>query len=216
MTLWGFFKRWERPFQVTVSGDRRPAGIGVHRSPALIRRDFTRQLGIRVTSPARTVLDSAPSLSDRTVRRAVNDARLLRYLHLPELADVIERFPRHPGAARLRGLLATPGGPTRSEFEDTFPAFCECFGLPRPVMGARVAGYEVDALFPGERVIVELDGWEYHSGREALERDRSRDADTLASGLVTVRITWERMLWAPSREAGRLHLILRGRSAEAA
>ncbi|MBV8987744.1 MAG: type IV toxin-antitoxin system AbiEi family antitoxin domain-containing protein [Solirubrobacterales bacterium] len=216
MTLWGFFKRWERPFQVTVSGDRRPAGIEVHRSHALLRRDLTKQLGIRVTSPARTVLDCSPTLSDRSVRRAVNDARLSRYLRLPELADVIERFPRHPGAARLRGLLASPGGPTRSEFEDAFPAFCDCFSLPRPVMGARVAGYEVDALFPAQRVIVELDGWEYHSSRDAFERDRNRDAETLASGLVTVRITWQRLLVAPNREAERLHAILAGRSLKAA
>jgi hypothetical protein len=215
MTLWGFFKRWETPFQVTVIGDRRPRGIEVHRSSALIRRDLTRQLGIRVTSPARTLLDSAPNLSDRSLKCVVNNARLSHHLHLPALADVIERFPRHPGAAPLGALVATPGGPTRSDFEDAFPAFCECFALPAPLMAATVAGHEVDALFVAQRVIVELDGWEYHSSRDAFERDRDRDADTLAAEFVTVRITWERMIWAPSREADRLHAILAARRAEA-
>ncbi len=216
MTLWGLLKRWEKPFQVTVTGDRRPKDITVHRSSTLRRRDLTKQLGIPVTSPARTLLDCAPALSERAFRRAVNDARLGNHLHLPALADVVESAANHPGAARLRGLLATSDGPTRSEFEDTFRSFCECFGLPRPLMGARVAGYEVDALFPAQRLIVELDGWRYHSDRDAFERDRNRDADTLAAGFGTVRITWERILSTPSGEAQRLQLILAGRTAQAA
>ena len=32
MTLWGFWKRWDTPFEVTVTRDRRPQGITVHRS----------------------------------------------------------------------------------------------------------------------------------------------------------------------------------------
>jgi hypothetical protein len=211
MTLWGFLKRWERPLHVTVLGDRRPRGIEVHRSTALTRRDLTKQLGIRVTSPARTLLDAAPSLADKTLKRAVNDARLSTYLHLPDLADVIERFPRHVGAKRLSAVLSRPGGPTRSEWEDFFPAFCEWHDLPVPLMSVRVAGYEVDALFPVERVIVELDSWEYHSSRDAFERDRDRDADNLAAGFETVRITWDRMVLTPSKEAKRLDVVLEAR-----
>jgi hypothetical protein len=211
MTLWGFLKRWETPLHVTVLGDRRPRGIKVHRSTALIRHDLTKQLGIPVTSPARTLLDAAPSLGDRTLKRAVNDARLSKYLHLPDLADVIERFPRHRGAKRLSAVLSRPGGPTRSEWEDFFPAFCEWHDLPVPLMSVRVAGYEVDAFFPVERVIVELDSWEYHSSREAFERDRDRDADNLAAGFETVRITWDRMMLTPSKEAKRLDVVLQAR-----
>jgi very-short-patch-repair endonuclease len=64
--------------------------------------------------------------------------------------------------------------------------------LPAPVTGAVVCGYVVDALFVAERVIVELDSWEYHKSRIAFGTDRARDADTLAHGYVTVRLTWER------------------------
>src|SRR5437588_2802942 len=55
-SLWGFFKRWEEPFEVTVAANRRPKSIRVHRC-ALTPADKARQLGIPVTSPARTVLD---------------------------------------------------------------------------------------------------------------------------------------------------------------
>ncbi len=57
-------------------------------------------------------------------------------------------------------------------------------------------------------MIVELDGYEFHSGRKAFEDDRDRDADTLAAGHVTVRITWERIEQRPAPEADRLRKIL--------
>ena len=140
--------------------------------------------------------------------RAVNDARRLLGVRPWHLGDAIQRFPKHPGARRLRPLLEVKGGPTRSEWEDAFPAWCRQHKLPVPVMNAIVAGYEVDALFPEEKVIVELDSWEYHKDRSSFESDRDRDAATLAAGFVTVRITWGRMT---SAEAARLHTILASR-----
>jgi very-short-patch-repair endonuclease len=83
-------------------------------------------------------------------------------------------------------------------------------------MNSIVCGYEVDALFVQEQVIVELDGWDFHSSRVAFEDDRKRDADTLAAGLATVRITKERYAREPAREAARLHAILARRRRRAA
>ena len=80
-------------------------------------------------------------------------------------------------------------------------AFTERFGLPRPLMNTRVAWREVDAFFPVERVIVELDGYAFHSSRESFRENRERDTEMLARGLVTVRITWDRLNDAPAREA---------------
>ena len=69
-------------------------------------------------------------------------------------------------------------------------------------------------LFRAERVILELDGYQFHGGRGAFERDRNYDADSLAQGFVTVRITWPRMTRTPVKEAERLHAILRRRRSE--
>jgi hypothetical protein len=60
MTLWGFWTRWDTPFEVTVIRDRRPNGITVHRPSTLHRHDIRIQLGIRTTSPARTLFDITP------------------------------------------------------------------------------------------------------------------------------------------------------------
>ena len=106
---------------------------------------------------------------------------------------------------------ARTGGPSRSDWERAFPAFCRRHGLPRPRLNTTIAGYEVDAVWPDARLIVELDGWEFHSSRTAFESDRDRDAETLLAGFATVRITWERMHGAAAAEAERLNAILAAR-----
>jgi hypothetical protein len=209
--LWGIYDRWWTPFEVIVTWDRRRPGIKTHQA-SLARSDIRRHLGIRVTSPARTIFDVAPRLTDKALTRAINELRIKRLLKLEHLAELAARLPRHPGTSRIAPLIETPKGPTRSAFEDMFPAFAERFDLPPYELNARAAGYEVDVLFPQQRVIVELDGYEFHSTPRAYENDRERDANTLAAGFETVRMTWVRMTQAAEKEAERLHAILRNRS----
>ena len=211
--LWGFFKRWDEPFEVTVPVDRRPRGIKVHLVKHLAGRDVRTHHGIRVTSPARTVLDIAPRHKRKQLTRVVNDGRLSGHLGLDALADVIERTPRHPGARLLRPFVESRRGPTRSEFEDAFQEFVERFGLPQPQINTKVLGHEVDAYFPEQRLVVELDGWEFHRDRGAFERDRNKDADLLRASIATVRITWERLTEQDASEAARLQTILATRRA---
>lgn len=208
-TVWGMRPTWPRIPEVIVPAKRRPRGIRIHVHPTLESRDIRRHRGIRVTSPARTLYDIAPRLTAAQAARAANEARLNRHLRPRDLEDILSRYP---GAAILRALVEQPTGPTRSEFEDRFRAFALAYGLPTPTLNARVAGYEVDALFPAHKVIVELDGYEYHQGRRSFERDRERDAALLAAGYVTIRITWQRLTTQPEREAARLQAILTSRS----
>lgn len=213
--VWGIFKRWDVPFEVTAISWHRRTGIRVHRG-TLERRDVRTQLGLRVTSAARTIFDIAPRLTDKGLRRAVNDLRRAGFLRLNELDELRHRFPRAPGARRIGPLLDVPaGGPTRSELEDTFIAFANRFGFTDFETNVMVAGREADVWFPNERVIVELDGVEFHADRESFEGDRDNDATALALGIGTVRITDARMKAAPEREADRLEQIL-GRRRRAA
>ncbi|HTX30621.1 MAG TPA: type IV toxin-antitoxin system AbiEi family antitoxin domain-containing protein [Solirubrobacteraceae bacterium] len=207
-TAWGIFKRWEMPFEVSAPTNRRRTGIIVHRT-RLERCDIRTQIGLRVTSAARTLLDVAPRFRDKGLRRAIADQRRAGHLHMDELVDVVDRFPRAPGTHRLRPLLNVPrGGPTRSGLEDKFVAFCIRSGLPEPETNVWVAGREVDAWFPRERLIVELDGYEFHSDPGTFEGDRDNDATALALGIPTVRVTEDRIDNRPEEEARRLHVIL--------
>jgi hypothetical protein len=213
LALWGFIRDWPERLHVTTSANRRPAGITVHRSTTLTRRDKRRHHGIPVTSPARSLLDAAPHLPPQKLRRAVNDALHSPFLNRSHLAEVCLRYPRHPGVKFLAEFVDTADGPTRSTWEDTFVPFCERFGLPRPLINTKVLGYEADAYFEAERLIVELDSWEFHRDRAAFERDRNRDADMLTAQIATVRITWTRISHTPVAEANRLEKILARRRA---
>jgi hypothetical protein len=213
LALWGFIKDWPERLHVTTSANRRPAGITVHRSATLTRRDKRRCHGIPVTSPARSLLDAAPLLPPRQLKRAVNDALHSPFLKRSDLAEVCLRCPRHPGVKLLAEFIDTADGPTRSGWEDTFVPFCERFGLPRPLIDTKVLGHEADAYFEAEQLIVELDSWEFHRDRDAFERDRDRDADMLAARIATVRVTSRRLTNTPAREADRLHMILAQRRA---
>jgi very-short-patch-repair endonuclease len=211
--VWGIFKRWEMPFEVTVPSSRRRRGIRVHRAK-LRREDISYQSGIRVTSAARTILDIAPRITGRALTRAVNDLRRPGYLHLHQLEDLVRRFPRNPGSRRLRPLLDPPdGNPTRSHLEDDFVAFARRYKLPRPQVNVQVVGRQVDAWYPEERVIVEIDSWEFHSDRDTFETDREKDAAALELGIATVRLTKRRMRESPEHEADRVRRILRARRA---
>ena len=212
-TLWGISRHWLTPLEVTTQSGRRRSKLRVHRSHTLTRRDVTLQCGIPVTSPARTLLDIADRLGDIALARAVNDLRHARYLSLADLAELLARHPQTRATNRLRHFLAHPDrAPTRSEFEDAFLLFAERYGLPEPQVNTRVLGHEVDALFPAHKLVVELDGWEFHSPREQFETDRDRDADLLAAEIATVRMTSERFKLTPAREAARLHAILARRT----
>ncbi|MDQ6822458.1 MAG: type IV toxin-antitoxin system AbiEi family antitoxin domain-containing protein [Actinomycetota bacterium] len=208
--LWKMLDSYSGPPEVMVPSLRRRPGIRVHRSGTLAPADVTTQDGIHITSPARTLLDIAPGLTDAALMRAVNDGRLAGYLQLGALAELLARSARVPGVARLERLV-TGEAPTRSRFEDAFKRFATHYELPAPAVNVRFEGYEVDAWFPEERVIVELDGYRFHHDRGAFESDRYRDATLLAAGIQTVRITWERMTEAPDEAAALLHRILAAR-----
>jgi predicted transcriptional regulator of viral defense system len=207
--LWKYVKHWPTRIEVTAPTDRHRKGITAHRTKTLTRDDIDRQLGVPVTSPARTVFDMAPRYkTDAALRRFVNDARLTYTLHLSSLAELLARHPHQPATKRLMPFVDKPTGMTRSELEDLFVDFARRYGLPQPTINKRKARREPDFLFPEERVIVEIDSWKFHGDRGSFERDRDRDADNLAEGIVTVRVTEERLTGAPEREAARLHKVL--------
>ena len=136
--LWKYVKDWPAQFEVTARIDHRRKGIKTHRTKTLIRRDIDRQLGVPVTSPARTVFDMAPRCkTDAALRRFVNDARLTYTLHLSSLDELLAR---HPATRRPSGccpFVQAPTGMTRSQLEDLFVDFARRYGLPEPTINKR-------------------------------------------------------------------------------
>ncbi len=172
------------------------------------RSDHSWQAEIRCSSRARTVLDIAPSLPRKQLRRIVNDQRHDNLLTLDAVQDVIARNPRHPGTKLLRPFVEDPRNPTDSEFEEEFVDFIKRYDLPTPQINIDRAAGRADVYFPDHGLIVELDGWGFHKDRHAFEADRERDAENLRIGDPTLRLTRDRYDNSADREAQRLKEIL--------
>jgi hypothetical protein len=181
--LWDVLE-WPTTLEVTAPGYRRRKGITTHRSSTLTPRDIRKRHGVPVTSPARTVLDLHPRLTDARLQRVVNDLRIARHLGPTAFTEVCSR------SARVDRLLGDDGHATRSGLEDAFRRFVARHGLPMPEINAILAnGREVDALYRAQKLIIEVDSWKYHGNRASFNRDRRKDTQALAGGYRTVRLT---------------------------
>ena len=197
--LWGFAPAPLDRVEVTIDAASvwQVAGIDKHRG-RLERRDVTRRRGIPVTSAARTLIDYAGDATTAELERAVEMARRDGLVSSRGLRAALQRAPRGRGA-RLEAVLDSRQGPalTRSEAEVRFAELMRAGRLRLPEHNVRVGSFEVDALWREEGLVVEIDGYAFHSGRAAFERDRSRDAELQAAGLRVLRFTWRQLVHEP-------------------
>ncbi|MGI8804730.1 MAG: type IV toxin-antitoxin system AbiEi family antitoxin domain-containing protein [Thermoleophilaceae bacterium] len=178
--LWGLRESAAAAIDVTAIGRSRHSqpGIRVHRPRSLHPEDRTIRDGIPVTSLARTLLDLAEVLNPRQLDHAVEEAERRRLLDLRAIERLLRRSRGHRGVRPLRKALAgqLPGLGARSELERRFVDLCRDGGLPLPALNTSVERFTVDALWPKERLVVELDSYAFHRTRKAFEGDRERDA----------------------------------------
>jgi very-short-patch-repair endonuclease len=198
--LWEMIAPRSGPVEITVLGEARSrTGISVHRTRWLPAADVGDVRGIPVTAPARTLLDLASCLDEDELQRALSAAFARQLLTERELVSVLARGSGHPGAATLRALLDAQSAHsvTRSHAERRLLALVSEAGLPAPRTNVRVEGYLVDAYWPEQKLIVEIDGFAVHGHRGAFERDRRRDQRLLAAGFRIMRITWRQLTGQP-------------------
>jgi very-short-patch-repair endonuclease len=181
-----------------IGGGRRP-GIRIHRS--CLRPDERGTLnGIPMTGLSRTFLDLAAVVSRSQLEQAWNETEVRGLTDRVSVPTLLLRYPRRPGTAVLRRLLADEDatrGITRKELERRFRAVLDMTDLPRPRFNADLAVrgrfFEADCLWPEQRVIIELDGRAVHGTGRAFEKDRERDRILQAEGWRVARITWRQL-----------------------
>lgn len=208
---------WAGPVDVTIAGRnlRSRPGLRTYRVSSLDHRDVRHLGSIPATAPARTMLDLASVLPFYDFERAVADARTRGLVRDRDLLELLERSGGRRGMRALRKLIQRDrgAGPTRSEAERKLMALVHAAGLPPPKANALVRGFEVDFVWREQRVVVEVDGFAFHSGRQAFERDRARDATLVASGYTVARVTWRQLVAQPEAVVARIAAALAVRSA---
>jgi very-short-patch-repair endonuclease len=143
----------------------------------------------------------------------VAEAEFRRIASQAELGAQIEGNEGKRGVAKLRRVLDIPGGPkrTRSSGEQAMLRLLRRAGIDGYETNARIHGHEVDFLWLSESLVVELDGWDGHSGRVAFERDRLKIATLTAHGLTVIPVTGRQLRDDPTGVVHRLKRALAAR-----
>ncbi len=194
--LWGFMAR-SGVIDVTVVGARltqRP-GIRAHETRVLPAADRSRRQGLPVTAPQRTLLDLAEVAGPDELAEALGQARVARWVTPASLLDYARAATGRHGALALKAVVtqAHAEGFTRSKAERKLLELVRAAHLPPPETNVVLFGRERDAVWRRQRVVVEVDSWEFHSGRPAFEADKLREAELAAHGWRTVPITWRQL-----------------------
>jgi very-short-patch-repair endonuclease len=194
----------------TTRNARSRPGIDVHRVKNLHPDDRTIRQGIPTTTVARTLLDLAEVVRPTELEKAFDEAERRRLLDLASFDALFARSAGRHGLGAARAVLRrTASADTRSELEAAFLRFCGDHGIPRPQTNVLVEGFVVDALWPEQKLIVELDGYAFHgTTRNAFERDRVRDADLQRAGYRVLRLTWRRLHEEPEPVAATVRALL--------
>lgn len=178
-------------------------GVRVYGERQVTRHTHNR---IPITSIPQTVLDLAAATSNpRLVRRALAVLDYRHQLDVQALRAICEHG--RPGS-RLLNQALTAHEPqlahTNSDLETDFLEFCERHNVPVPQFNVRVHGVLVDAHWPGSNLVVELDGYDNHSSRAQLRRDRRNDFKLRNEGLTVYRYDCTLLDDQPRRVRGEL------------
>ena len=190
---WGM-RPWNGTFEtITRPGEgglRRFGAVLVHHS-LLLDGDRTTLDGIPITTGARTVLDLAPHVDTRTLARCVREALRLRATTEDELEATLDQRRGRRGVARVRLALdryrGLPLTRARSDAEALAMSVIAAAGRPLPRLNHAIAGEEADLSWPSRRLIVELDGGQFHHdiGEDARKRARWEAAGWVVERLPT-------------------------------
>lgn len=158
-----------------------------------------------VESPLNCLVDMCSCESPEFVVAAVDSALhaglISRAAWLRALADL---------PLRLRLQLADVDGRSESIIESLSRFRCRALGLRVRIQVTLTAGVRVDMLI-NDRLVVEVDGREYHSDPAAFERDRIRDARLTALGYRVLHFSYSQVMYHWSTvEAAILAAVGRG------
>lgn len=187
--------------------------LSVRRTRRLPDEHVTSIDRIPVTTVERTLLDLSALVSASEYRRAWLEADRLGLLSDSSLAALLVATKRGPGRAGFRRQVAGRidlVAEARSILEALHLDVCLEFGFELPEVNTKVCGFEVDSVWPRRRLVVELDSYEFHRGRENFEKDIARANELRTNGWSLLRFTWRMVTADPDRVSAQIKAALEG------
>ena len=170
--VWGLLEDEPEIVEATVSPSvsvRGPSWVRLHR-----RTDVhaVRRKGLPVVPIEHCLIDVATTL-DQLALEALFDAAIGTRVNWRAVARLCERSPGRHGIVAVREQLRTCCPLTRSEPERLVARALSARNFPLEI-NARVGRYYGDLVCRRARVIVEIDGREFHTDPATFNNDRKR------------------------------------------
>jgi very-short-patch-repair endonuclease len=160
---------------------------------------------LRLTSPALTALDLGEFLGGS----AIDQALRTRSTTLALMHTALALTKGRAGNPKRQELLLDSRDEPWSEAERQLHRLLRAAGIigwkaNRPIL---IAGLNVypDIVFRRQRLVIEIDGREFHSDPEVFESDRRRQNLLVLDGWRVLRITWRMITDDPDRVVAMVH-----------
>lgn len=166
-------------------------------------------IGMRLTTPARTVVDLARTLSFRDSVVAADSALHRKLTTKDELFAVAAECARHTGIGRAAEVIAFADGRAESALESIARVAFKDTGIPPPDLqvwlgrGAEPIG-RVDFYWEEYATIAEVDGGLKYADPERARAQLKRDAALRAQGFEVVHFDWDDITSRPDAAATTL------------
>jgi len=206
--LWKLSRVRKAPITVVAPRRVRIDGVRVQCCPRLDPRDVTRHRDVPVTTVARTIVDLAEIRTAPQVANVMYEAAYRDLLDLDAVEETAARLAGRHGLGTLEAALDAHrrgSAGTKSAKEDAFHALVGA----KPIVNVKVLGEEVDAYWPEQRLIAEVDG-PGHERPRARRRDAARDRKLRAAGYTVLRFTTVEVEREPHAVRARVQAALNG------
>jgi very-short-patch-repair endonuclease len=161
--------------------------------------------GMRLASPAITALDLCETLGGGAIDRPGAHHRALRTRSttLASMHAALNLTKGRAGNPRRQQLLLDSRDEPWSEAERQFHRLLRAAGITgwQANQAVRLGGVTVcpDVLFRRLRLVIEIDGREFHSDPEVFESDRRRQNLLVLNGWRVLRVTWQMIQTDPDQ-----------------
>lgn len=208
-----------RLVELSVPRPRRSPGfVLLHTTAPIPRSDLQRWGPLIVTNATRTLIDLGSVVGEEIVEAALDHAirrGMTSIARLRRRLDAVGRSGRR-GPAVIHRLLQVREGrsrPSESVLETRLLKLLRAAGWPEPVpqYEVRTGGKtlaRIDLAYPDRKLAVECDGYRFHSGRRAWQRDLWRRNLLAEAGWRVLHVTWDDLEGRPAEVLNKIRSAL--------